>query len=98
MRLAKHRADAFCARFSLRAPALLAPMSGGKRAFTFYCDRKRRRIGSLRTRLKRWTSLPWPCRETNGASDRISTVASFPSYANAHSDAYADDHVTQERS
>jgi hypothetical protein len=28
MRLAKHRADAFCARFSLRAPALLAPMSG----------------------------------------------------------------------
>jgi nitronate monooxygenase len=28
MRLAKDRVDAFCARFSLRAPLLLAPMSG----------------------------------------------------------------------
>jgi nitronate monooxygenase len=28
MRLAKDRVDAFCARFSLRAPVLLAPMSG----------------------------------------------------------------------
>jgi nitronate monooxygenase len=28
MRLAKDRIDAFCARFSLRAPVLLAPMSG----------------------------------------------------------------------
>jgi nitronate monooxygenase len=28
MRLAKNRVDAFCARFSLRAPVLLAPMSG----------------------------------------------------------------------
>src|ERR1700728_2810485 len=28
MRLAKDRIDAFCSRFSLRAPVLLAPMSG----------------------------------------------------------------------
>jgi len=42
------RADAFCSRFNLRLPILLAPMAGGVSALAFHRRRQRRRTGIVR--------------------------------------------------